>query len=96
VKARERQRLVEQDEDGGDKPQEATTTSVPSGVDDLLADQNEAAASAISKIQEKLNGYEDGTSGEQQSVEGQVQLLINSARDADHLCEMFHGWGPWV
>lgn len=102
VKARERQRLVEQDEndgDNGDDEGRATTTSgtaTAGSGDELLADQNEAAATAISKIQEKLNGYEDGTSGEQQSVEGQIQLLINSARDPDHLCEMFHGWGPWV
>lgn len=59
-------------------------------------DRNEAAARAIARVQEKLQGYEDGTSGDQQSVEGQVQLLINSARDPDNLSEMFVGWAPWV
>jgi serine-protein kinase ATM len=59
-------------------------------------DQNESAATAIAKIKEKLQGYEDGTSGEQQSVQSQVQLLINSARDPDKLCVMFHGWSSWV
>jgi phosphatidylinositol kinase/protein kinase (PI-3 family) len=59
-------------------------------------EKNEAAANAIAKIQEKLQGYEDGTSGEQQSVEGQVQLLINSAKDPDNLCDMYAGWAPWM
>jgi serine-protein kinase ATM len=57
---------------------------------------NEAASHAITKIQEKLNGYEDGTSGEQQSVTGQIQLLLNTARNPDNLCKMFPGWAPWV
>lgn len=56
---------------------------------------NEVAAHAIARIHEKLLGYEDGTSGEQQSVESQVQLLVNAARDPDNLCVMFPGWAPW-
>jgi serine-protein kinase ATM len=58
--------------------------------------RNELAAHAIARIHEKLLGYEDGTSGEQQSVESQVQLLVNAARDPDNLCDMFPGWAPWV
>ena len=58
--------------------------------------KNEAAEHAIRKIHEKLQGYEDGTSGEQQSVEGQVSLLINSAKNPENLCMMFPGWAPWV
>jgi ataxia telangiectasia mutated family protein len=54
------------------------------------------ATKTISKIKEKLQGYEDSTSGEQQGVEGQVQLLINSARDPNNLCTMFTGWGSWI
>ncbi len=50
----------------------------------------------INKIKEKLQGYEDSTSGEQQGIEGQVQLLINSARDPNNLCKIFSGWGPWI
>jgi phosphatidylinositol kinase/protein kinase (PI-3 family) len=61
-----------------------------------IEDQNKAGAKALAKISEKLQGYEDSTSGEQQGVEGQVQLLINSARDPDNLCEMFAGWAPWL
>jgi phosphatidylinositol kinase/protein kinase (PI-3 family) len=56
---------------------------------------NEVAKHAITRIHEKLLGYEDGTLGEQQSVKSQVQLLINAARDADNLCLMFPGWAPW-
>lgn len=56
---------------------------------------SESTARTINKIKEKLQGYEDSTSGEQQGVEGQVQLLINSARDSNNLCTLFAGWAPW-
>mmetsp|Transcript_15334 Transcript_15334/g.34766 ORF Transcript_15334/g.34766 Transcript_15334/m.34766 type:complete len:233 (-) Transcript_15334:2836-3534(-) len=56
----------------------------------------QATSKILNKIKEKLQGYEDSTSGEQQGVEGQVQLLINSARDPNNLCNIFPGWGPWV
>mmetsp|Transcript_46714 Transcript_46714/g.52047 ORF Transcript_46714/g.52047 Transcript_46714/m.52047 type:complete len:3191 (+) Transcript_46714:200-9772(+) len=59
-------------------------------------EKSQSATKTISKIKEKLQGYEDSTSGEQQGVEGQVQLLINSARDPNNLCTMFTGWGPWI
>ena len=58
--------------------------------------QSKAGAKAIAKIHEKLQGYEDSTAGEQQGVEGQVQLLINSARDPDNLCLLYPGWEPWT
>lgn len=57
--------------------------------------RNEVAAHAISRIHDKLLGYEDGTSGEQQSIESQVQLLTNAAQDPDNLCLMFVGWAPF-
>lgn len=57
--------------------------------------RNEVAAHAISRVHDKLLGYEDGTSGEQQSVESQVQLLMNAAQDPDNLCSMFVGWAPF-
>jgi len=58
--------------------------------------ENDQAARAIARIHEKLQGYEDGTAAEQQSVESQVQLLVNAAQDPDNLCRMFHGWVPYV
>lgn len=57
--------------------------------------RNEVAAHAISRVHDKLLGYEDGTSGEQQSVESQVQLLMNAAQDPENLCAMFVGWAPF-
>jgi serine-protein kinase ATM len=57
---------------------------------------NEAATHAITRIQEKLNGYENGTSGEQQSVTGQIQVLTSTAQDPDKLCIMFSGWAPFM
>lgn len=87
-----RRRQAEKGEDKGyklkDRGDGSTSTSDEKS-------QSEAIKT-ISKIKEKLQGYEDSTSGEQQGVEGQVQLLINSARDPDNLCTMFTGWGSWV
>lgn len=104
VKARQRQRLSDKDEQDNLNEDEcaelvqlkgSSTTGQASSKNENDI-ENEAAAQAIAKVQEKLQGYEDGTAGEQQSVEGQIQLLINSARDRDNLCEMFHGWAPWI
>jgi serine-protein kinase ATM len=57
---------------------------------------NFATNHVISRIKEKLEGYEEDTSSEQQSVEGQVKLLISIARDHDNLCEIWRGWAPWL
>lgn len=58
--------------------------------------RNDAADRAIAKIHEKLEGYEDGTSGEHKTVPGQVKLLINEARDPGNLSVMYFGWAPWM
>ena len=60
------------------------------------AKRNDQATHIIAKVQQKLQGYEDGTSGEQQGVEGQIQLLINQARDIGNLAVMYPGWAPWL
>jgi phosphatidylinositol kinase/protein kinase (PI-3 family) len=74
---------------------DAAVTAVAAAA--MTSDQrNEAALRAIGRIEEKLQGYEDGVSGERQSVEGQVQLLINSARDEENLCRMFFGWAAFA
>jgi ataxia telangiectasia mutated family protein len=98
VKARQRQLLSvsENDDDDSAAHFQGRGIGADDPEDELGSEKNEAAANAIAKIQEKLQGYEDGTSGEQQSVEGQVQLLINSAKDPDNLCDMYVGWGPWM
>jgi len=76
--------------------QDDTSNAGLSTVGNRKENSNDAAARAIAKVQEKLQGYEDGTSGEQQSVEGQIQWLVNVARDHDNLCALFPGWTPWV
>jgi ataxia telangiectasia mutated family protein len=58
--------------------------------------ENDAATRTISRINEKLQGYEDGTMGERQTVESQVRHLIARARDRDNLSQIFHGWSPWL
>jgi len=95
VEARHRQRLTEDDdqEDGPSATRKAELKDdLLAGITDTKTDKNEAAELVLSKIQEKLQGYEETTS---QSIEGQVQFLINSARDPDNLSVMFSGWSSW-
>lgn len=87
TKARQRQRDKDEDQNGDQVHRSSSGNA---------EDQNNAAARAIAKVNEKLQGYEDGTAGEQQSVEGQIQLLLTAARDPDNLCELFCGWAPWI
>ena len=61
-----------------------------------VENENDAAARTIAKINEKCQGFEEGTLGVRQTVEGQVRLLINAAKDRDNLCSMFFGWAPWL
>ena len=53
------------------------------------------ANSVMTKIQAKLQGYED-SNPEQQTVSSQVQYVVNEATSFDNLSRMFHGWGSWV
>jgi ataxia telangiectasia mutated family protein len=59
-------------------------------------EDNLTAMHAIARIKEKLQGYEEGASSEQLSIDGQVQLLINAARDPDNLCLLYNGWAAWM
>jgi len=99
-KARELQQEqdIKEEEDENDESKSKTNPSRPS----LMAfnteddeNRNDAAARAISKITNKLQGYEDSSSFDK-SVAGQVKLLINEARDPDNLGLMFAGWSPWL
>jgi ataxia telangiectasia mutated family protein len=98
VKARRRQ--AQEDEEEAEQPHGVEDTDFVSasagGSLSSKEEHNKAAQQAVAKIDEKLKGFEDGTSGEQQSVEGQVQLLITTARDQDNLCQMYSGWAPWI
>ena len=60
------------------------------------SEQNDGAVKTINKIKHKHDGFEDSALGDQQGIEGQVQLLTNSARDPTLLAEMYPGWGPWT
>jgi hypothetical protein len=60
------------------------------------AGTTEAASRALLRLKQKLQGLEDPTSGEAMSVQGQVQLLLNEATDAENLCMLYHGWAPWL
>ena len=62
----------------------------------IAKNENDAATRTIARINEKLQGYEDGTMGERQTVESQVQHLIARARDRENLSQIFHGWSPWL
>lgn len=55
-----------------------------------------AASRVIARINQKLQGYEDGNFGEQHTAEGQVRFLINQATNVENLSLHFPGWGSWV
>ena len=98
-KARELQQEQNiKEEDGEDECKSKEGSSRSSLVDFNAEDdenRNDAAARAISKITNKLQGYEDSSSVDK-SVAGQVKLLINEARDPDNLALMFVGWSSWL
>jgi ataxia telangiectasia mutated family protein len=102
IKARERQEIETQnkkEKNGGRKSNAASRANEASTRVDTSSNHevhNQAAMKAINKIKLKLQGYEESTSGDQQGVEGQVQLLINSARDPMNLSQMFSGWAPFL
>ena len=50
---------------------------------------------ALLRVKNKLQGYEDPT-GTSLSVEGQVDFLIQEARDPKNLCRLYPGWAPWL
>ena len=58
-----------------------------------LAVQNADAERALLRVRQKLDGVEGG---EPRSIEGQVQQLVQEARDPDKLCVMYPGWAPFV
>jgi ataxia telangiectasia mutated family protein len=57
------------------------------------AEGNLDASRALHRVAQKLDGYEGG---ELRSVEGQVQQLLQDARDPEKLCAMYPGWAPWL
>ena len=56
-------------------------------------DTNKVAGRALLRLQQKLQGLEEGV---QLSVAGQVNKLIQEARDPRNLCKLFPGWQPYI
>ena len=54
---------------------------------------NKMAERVLLRLQEKLEGIEDGTL---LSVTGQVNHLIQEAMDPHNLCQLFPGWQAWI
>ena len=91
-RAAERQREVEEDEPGDEKPngrRRGETKAAPA----VPAEGNLDAERALMRVAAKLDGYEGS---ELRSVAGQVQQLLQDARDPDLLCALYPGWAPWV
>lgn len=53
------------------------------------------ASRALLRIQAKLKGQADDSSG-YSSVEGQVECLINQARNTSYLSRLFRGWQAYL
>ena len=54
---------------------------------------NKMAERVLLRLQEKLEGVEDGV---QLSISGQVNHLIQEATNVSNLSGLFHGWQPWI
>lgn len=54
---------------------------------------NVSAERALLRLKQKLLGTEEGRSS---SVDGQVEKLIQQARDPANLCRLYYGWQPYL
>lgn len=54
---------------------------------------NKSAERALLRIEQKLQGTEEGLAS---SVSGQVERLIQQARDSTNLCRLYCGWQPYL
>ena len=60
-------------------------------IDAINTQGNESAKRTLVRLSQKLKGVEKGTP---LSVNGQVNLLIQQAKDPTNLCRMYYGWKP--
>ncbi|XP_041351980.1 serine-protein kinase ATM-like isoform X2 [Gigantopelta aegis] len=58
-----------------------------------LDEVNKVAERVLLRLQQKLQGVEDGI---QLSIMGQVNYIIQEARDPKNLCKLFPGWQPYI
>jgi len=54
---------------------------------------NKVAERVLLRLKQKLSGFEDGV---QLSIAGQVNHLIQEARDVNNLCRLFPGWQAYI
>lgn len=54
---------------------------------------NISAERALLKLRDKLQGTEQGGTS---SVEGQVEKLLQQARDPSKLCTLYNGWQAYL
>lgn len=54
---------------------------------------NKLAERALLRVQQKLQGIEDGYTS---SIPGQVERLIQEAKDPMNLCRLFYGWQAYL
>ncbi|XP_073992481.1 serine/threonine-protein kinase tefu isoform X2 [Rhodnius prolixus] len=71
--------------------------TIPLETDDVadrnVNKKNVLAERALQRLKEKLEGMEDGS---HTSVEGQVNLLIRTARETSNLAVMYRGWQAYL
>ncbi|XP_069700137.1 serine-protein kinase ATM isoform X2 [Periplaneta americana] len=58
-----------------------------------VGEVNRMAERALVRLRQKLQGTEEGTAA---SVGGQVNRLLQQARDPGNLSRLFHGWQPYA
>ncbi|KAL2712028.1 serine-protein kinase ATM-like isoform X3 [Vespula squamosa] len=68
-------------------------TAMSSEGDEVHSETNKTAERALLRIEQKLQGIEEGLVF---SVPGQVEQLIQQARDPFNLCRLFCGWQPYL
>ncbi|XP_046831234.1 serine-protein kinase ATM isoform X2 [Vespa crabro] len=68
-------------------------TAMSSEDDEDHSKTNKTAERALLRIEQKLQGIEEGLVF---SVPGQVEQLIQQARDPFNLCRLFCGWQPYL
>ena len=54
---------------------------------------NKVAERVLLRLEQKLGGVESGV---RLSVSGQVNHLIQEAKDPANLCRVFPGWQPYI
>jgi ataxia telangiectasia mutated family protein len=59
----------------------------------IAGEVNRMAERALVRLRQKLQGTEEGTTT---SVGGQVNRLLQQARNPGNLSRLFHGWQPYV